>query len=194
MEEVTDVNDTSAEVEVPVEQPTPEESSPEETKDETATEEGTSTEDTEADTESPAEAPEATDEPEVPEFRTAEARKESLNNEIRDLVAKRSTLRDEIASTNAQVYQPQTAEELIEQGEDPNEARWQALEQERHMERYNAQVTDLNANLSIESLQVLSDFSWANPEAISPMATIFSESISRSRATLSSSLVFSIKA
>ena len=90
--------------------------------------------------------------------KNAETRKEELQTEIRDLVAKRNVLREEVEATNAKVYEPQTAEELIEQGMDPAMARVESLEQGQKMDKFNAHVTDLNANLNVESLQVMADF------------------------------------
>lgn len=95
----------------------------------------------------------------------AEARKEQLQSEIRDLVSKRNELRQEITNVNAQVYQPATAEELVEQGYDPALARVEALEQRTQMAEYNAYVADLNANLNTESLRVMSDFPVFDPES-----------------------------
>jgi len=95
----------------------------------------------------------------------AEARKEALNTEIRELVAKKNELRAEVDKINGQVYQPQTPEELIEEGYDPAIARVEALEQKAQMAEYNNHVTDLNANINIESLQVMSDFPVFNPDA-----------------------------
>lgn len=97
--------------------------------------------------------------------KSAEARKEQLNTEIRDLVSKRNELRQEVAGVNAKVYQPQTAQELIDEGVDPAMARVEALEQRTQIAEFNAHVTDLNANLNIESLQVMSDFPVFNPDA-----------------------------
>ncbi len=97
--------------------------------------------------------------------KNAETRKEELQTEIRDLVAKRNVLREEVEATNAKVYEPQTAEELIEQGMDPAMARVESLEQGQKMDKFNAHVTDLNANLNVESLQVMADFPIFNPDA-----------------------------
>ena len=44
-------------------------------------------------------------------------------------------------------------------------ARVEALEQRDAMREFNAHVTDLNANLNIESLQVMADFPVFNPDA-----------------------------
>lgn len=95
----------------------------------------------------------------------AEARKEQLQTEIRNLVAQRNQQRQEIAEVNAKAYQPQTAQELVDEGLDPLDARIQAMEQRTQMAEYNAHVADLNANLNIESLQVMSDFPVFNPNA-----------------------------
>lgn len=97
--------------------------------------------------------------------KNAETRKEELQAEIRDLVAKRNVLREEVEATNAKVYEPQSAEELIEQGMDPALAKVEALEQGQKMDKFNAHVTDLNANLNVESLQVMADFPIFNPDA-----------------------------
>jgi hypothetical protein len=147
--------------------PTPE-APTEETKTEDAKEEDkgpvASVEDPEAEdkpTEGEPEAPEG----DAPKPRTAEARKEQLNSEIRELVSRRNDARREIEAVNAQVYQPQTADELIEAGSEPAMARVEALEQRTQMAEYNAQVADLNANLGVESLQVLNDFPVFDPNS-----------------------------
>lgn len=102
--------------------------------------------------------------PEEPK-KGAEARKEQLQTEIRELVAKRNVLRDEVANVNSQVYAPQTAEELVAEGMEPAMARVEALEQKAAMSEFNAHVADLNANLNVEALQVMSDFPVFNPDA-----------------------------
>ncbi len=102
---------------------------------------------------------------EEPKPRTVEARKAQLETEIRQFNAQKNELRDQIRAMNAQIYQAQTAEELIEQGEDPTIARTEALEQKIQMAEYNAHVTDLNAQLEIESRQVMSDYPMFDPES-----------------------------
>lgn len=103
-------------------------------------------------------------EPETPK-KGAEARKAELQTDIRKLVAQRNELRDEVTRANAQVYEPQSAEQLIEQGYDPAIARVEALEQRTQMAEYNAQVTDLNANINIEALQVMADYPVFDPDS-----------------------------
>lgn len=95
----------------------------------------------------------------------AEARKEQLQSEIRDMVSKRNELRDEVTRLNSQVYAPKTPEELVELGYDPAMARVEALEQRTQMAEYNAHVADLNANLNQQALEVLRDYPIFNPEA-----------------------------
>lgn len=130
----------------------------------TESEEGEeSSEEDDAETD-PEEADDTEEQPEEPK-KGAEARKEQLQTEIRELVAKRNELRDEVTRINSQVYAPQTPEELVEQGMDPAMARVEALEQRTQMAEYNAHVTDLNANINIEALQVMADFPVFNPDA-----------------------------
>lgn len=107
-------------------------------------------------------AEESTDEPEE---KRADARKDQLQTEIRNLVAQKNQLRQEVTNANAQVYQPQTAEELVNEGIDPLDARMQAMEQRAQMAEYNTYVADLKSNLDIQSLQVMSDYPVFNPNA-----------------------------
>ena len=106
----------------------------------------------------------AEEEPAEPK-KGAEARKEQLQSEIRDLVSKRNELRQEITNINAQVYQPASAEQLVDQGYDPAMARVEALEQRTQMAEFNAYVSDLNASLNTEALRVMSDFPVFDPES-----------------------------
>ncbi len=95
----------------------------------------------------------------------AEARKVELNNEIRGLVAKRNELRQEVSRLNEQAYRTQTKEELIDEGLSEAEAAEEALKQQLQMTNYNTYVSDLNANLNIESLQVMADFPVFDPDS-----------------------------
>lgn len=167
-----DANDFQEEAEE-VEQTTAPESSAEETKTEVAEETEAPAEETKEETEGEETATEEqteeakaeTEETDQPKSHSAEGRKAQLDSEIRDLVSKRNELRAEITAKNAQIYQPQTAEDLINQGIEPAIARVEALEQKTQMAEYNAYVTDLNANLNIESLQVMADFPVFDPNS-----------------------------
>lgn len=93
----------------------------------------------------------------------ADARKAQLQSEIRDLVARKNQLRDETASKTGEHYAAKTAEELIEDGVDPAEARVQALEQKQELKEWNDKVSDLNQSINVESLQIMADFPMFNP-------------------------------
>jgi len=95
----------------------------------------------------------------------AEARKQALQTEIRELVSKRNELRAEVEQQNAKVYRVETAEELAEQGLSEEEAANEILRQEMEMREFNLHVADLNANLNIESLQVMQDFPVFDPDS-----------------------------
>lgn len=102
---------------------------------------------------------------------TAEARKDQLNNEIRELVARKNQLREEVATANSKVYAAQTPEEILAEALaadkelSPSDARMEAFEQRQRLSEYNNQVADLNANLSVESLQVMNDFPMFDPNS-----------------------------
>lgn len=150
-----DVNDVLEDV--AVEPTTEEESSTPETE---ATESEESQDETESNEEDSPEAEETTDEP---EFKGAEARKEQVNTEIRDLVSKRNELRAEVEWANSQLYRAQTPEELMEEGIDPAMARIDAMEQRAQIAEYNTQVSNLNFQLETESLQVKAEMPVFDP-------------------------------
>lgn len=140
--------------------------------------EGESQDDADGDTEGDAEADDAadeadddaeadkTDETDDQPKKGAEVRKSELQGEIRSLVARRNELRVEVARVNSQAYKPQSAEEIIaETGADPAMAEVQALRQEQKMAEFNNYVTDLNASINTESLQVMADFPLFDPQS-----------------------------
>lgn len=113
-----------------------------------------------------------------PHRKNAETRKQQLNNEIRDKVAERNALREEIAELNRQKYQLQsvddipTVEALMDQ-QNPEtgdyytrtEARLARIEAERELERqqkqmdeYNDRIVDNRLRLKDEASQALKDF------------------------------------
>lgn len=97
----------------------------------------------------------------------AEARKEALQTEIRELVSKRNEIRKEIADELAKSYRTETPEELEEQGLSPEEAEKEILRQENEMLKFNTHVADLNNTLNIEALQVMQDFPVFDPDSSS---------------------------
>lgn len=88
----------------------------------------------------------------------AEERKLKLNTEIRDLVSKRNELKSEVEKANAEVYQPATEDELVEDGYSETDAKVEALRQEIEMRNYNDKVTEAQLTLNSESERVIQDF------------------------------------
>jgi len=103
-------------------------------------------------------------EPEPPKGK-AEDRKTQLNTEIRDLVAQRNALKEQVEKANSEVYQPATEDELTEQGMTSLEAKVEAMRQTQEMEKYNSQVADAQLTISSEADRVLQDFPIFNSES-----------------------------
>jgi subtilase family serine protease len=95
----------------------------------------------------------------------AEERKQQLNSEIRDLVARRNEIKAQVEKLNGQVYQPATGEELVEQGMSPEMAEIEVMKQEREIERYNTQVAESQLTIEHESNKVLNDFPIFDPDS-----------------------------
>jgi outer membrane murein-binding lipoprotein Lpp len=114
----------------------------------------------------------------------AEQRKEQLNSEIRELVAQRNALREDISRRikeryGAQNGQAQSVDELVntinpETGDYYTRAEAQAviqnnrldqIEQERKYEAYAAQVADSQFMMDQESMQVVKDFPMFDSES-----------------------------
>jgi len=175
-----DVNDFKSEEdqspEVETQDTTAEESSTPETKETVEAEDTLETEEQESEEsgDTTEESSDETSEEEKPKAKnSAENRKQQLNQEIRELVATRSQLQREVEQANQQYYQPQSVEQLVESGMDDVEARFKALEQERAIEKYNAQVSETTNAVNTESLQVFSDFpefDSESPEYNEPLA------------------------
>lgn len=164
--------------EAPVEETT-EESSP---KEETATDkpEVTEEESKEASEEEPETTEEETDgekaeETEEAPKKDAESRKQALNTEIRELVTKRNELRQQVEQANSQAYRTQPVAELVDQGMEETAAELEALQQQVQMQEYNNYVSDLNATLNTEALQVMSDFPVFDPESSEYNETLANE-------------------
>ena len=95
----------------------------------------------------------------------AEARKEQLSKEIRDMVMQRNAIRQEVAAASAQFYKPATVEQLMQtENEDTGEyytrleAQFEAMRQEREVEKYNNQVADSRLGLQYEASKAIEDF------------------------------------
>jgi hypothetical protein len=94
----------------------------------------------------------------------ADARKEQLNSEIRDLVTKRNELKKQVEEANAKVYQPQTEEALKEGGMSELEAKVEAMRQQQEIDKYNSTVAEAQLVIESESERVIRDFPVFNPE------------------------------
>lgn len=114
--------------------------------------------------EEPEEAPKEEPTEEQPKGK-AEERKQQLNSEIRGLVEQRKALREEVEKLNTQVYRPQTAQELEQEGYSPESARITALEQQIELQNFNNQVVEAQMSLGEQSQQILSDFPMFNPDS-----------------------------
>jgi hypothetical protein len=95
----------------------------------------------------------------------ADARKEQLNNEIRELVNQRNQIRQEVERINQDAYVPAKVDELLEQvnpdtGDYYNrlEAQYESLRQEREVEKYTNQVSESRLSLTSEAQAAVRDF------------------------------------
>jgi hypothetical protein len=146
------------------EQSPPKESSPEEQKPAPVedTEEITPPDVPTADADEPEESGDEEDD-ERPQGK-AEARKAQLNTEIRDLLAQRNAIKAEVEKANAEVYQPDSYEDLVSGGMSELEAKVEAMRQENEMIKYNTQVAEAQLTINTEADRVLRDFPIFNPE------------------------------
>ncbi len=112
-------------------------------------------------------AEDATDDTDKTDEKTdpASERKQELNTEIRDLVARRNTLRKEVADENAKVYGARTASELQEEinpdtGENytPVEAQLKEMQEKQELRDYNDQVAEAQLVVDTEASRVIADF------------------------------------
>lgn len=94
----------------------------------------------------------------------ADERKTQLNTEIRDLVAQRNALKEEVAKAN-EVYQPATEEDLVNDGMDATEAKVEALRQAIEVKDFNDKVADAQLTIESESQRVLQDYPIFNPDS-----------------------------
>ena len=93
----------------------------------------------------------------------AEERKTQLNTEIRDLVAKRKALQDEVTKANAEVYGVKSIDELKEEGLSETDAKVEALRQQVEMDKYNTQIAEAQLTIESEANRVINDFPIFNP-------------------------------
>lgn len=148
--------------EVDKQEPTHEESSTEANKEpEVAEAESEDEAETETDDEAEAEPDETEEQP----HGVAEERKRELNEEIRDLVSQRNSIRSEVEQLTAQTYQVQSPQELVDEGLSETDARVEALRQQIEIKDYNDRVADVQLQIGSESQRVLQDFPMFDPQS-----------------------------
>lgn len=86
-------------------------------------------------------------------------------NRFQALANENKALREQIEKTNSQVYQPQSVEDLVAEGESEAMAEVKALRQEREIERFNQQVTEAQTAIGQESQQIITEFPMFNPDS-----------------------------
>lgn len=119
----------------------------------------------------------------------ADARKEQLNKEIRDLVAEknellaeRNQIRQSVEAANADAYKPASVDELLETvnpdtGDYYNrlEAQLEAMRQEQEVERYNNRVADAQIGIQYEAKRALDEFPMFDKDSPDYNAEVASE-------------------
>ncbi len=77
----------------------------------------------------------------------------------------RQRTKQQVASQIDEKYAPQTEEQLIDQGLDPADARYQALREEINFKEQRTQIAELNSTMAIDAVNVTSDFAVYNPKS-----------------------------
>ncbi|MCA9333547.1 hypothetical protein KC963_00710 [Candidatus Saccharibacteria bacterium] len=111
---------------------------------------------------------EQSQEEEKPLSPKAENRFQKLANENREL-------RDQLSQLHQQVYQPQTEQDLINEGLSPELAEVRALKQRLEVQDYTNRVYESQVALSNESAQVIEDFPIFDPNSKDYQADIAAE-------------------
>lgn len=107
------------------------------------------------------------EQPEEQEETTPEEqpRGKDANSRIRSLVAERNEWKGKFEQLSAQVYRPQTIDELVEEGMSETDAKVAALEQRLEIRDYNDRVADSQFALNEDSSRVLTDFPMFDPDS-----------------------------
>lgn len=85
-------------------------------------------------------------------------------NRFQQLANENRVLKEQIEKLNNQVYQPQTVEELVDEGLSPELAEVRSLKQQLEVQDFNNRVYEANVALSQESERVIKDFPMFDPE------------------------------
>jgi hypothetical protein len=121
--------------------------------------------DTEEPTDDKSDDSEETDTEGQPKKRDAASRKQELQAEIRQLNAQKRQLEEEVKARYEATYRTNTVDELVDEGLEPEEAELKIREQAHELQVEQTRVFNLNQSIDLEVAQVMSDFSWADPES-----------------------------
>lgn len=105
-------------------------------------------------------------------------------NRFQKLANENRQLREYVEQLNAQVYQPVTPEELINEGYSEEMAEVKALRRDLEIQRYNTQIVEAQAGLNSESDQIVSDFPIFNPDSPDFQADIAADAAEALNASL----------
>lgn len=86
-------------------------------------------------------------------------------NRFQRLANDNRALKQEIERLTGEVYQPKTAEDFEAEGLNAVDARIRAFESRQEIKEFNEQVSDAQNYIGSDSMQVLNDFAWANPDS-----------------------------
>ncbi len=86
-------------------------------------------------------------------------------NRFQQLANENRALKEYIEKINAEVYKPQTTEELIDEGLTPELAEVRSLKQQLEVQEYNNKVVEAQSYLSNDSARVMQDFPIFDPDS-----------------------------
>lgn len=91
--------------------------------------------------------------------------KPKAENRFQQLANENKDLRAQIEQLHAQVYKPQTVEELMDEGLSQELAEVRSLKQELEVQAYNSKVYETQVQLESDSQRVVQDFPIFDPES-----------------------------
>jgi len=95
----------------------------------------------------------------------AELSKEDRDQAARNAWQQRQRDRQQIAEQIDQDYAPKTADQLVAEGTDPATAQIEALRQEMTFNNERNRVSELNAGMRVEAVEVMKDFPVFDPSS-----------------------------
>lgn len=91
--------------------------------------------------------------------------KPKSENRFQNLANENRALKEEVERLTGEVYQPKTADDFQAEGLTAAEARVAALESRLEIKEFTEQVSQAQSAIGGDSMQVLNDFPWANPDS-----------------------------